>query len=98
MNKPDLSVMDIYPSMLQDSYGLCEAILTEDYGYTDNDFFKRFISGMSEHGLDDLSTQLVEIMFEITEGMIKEKDSDAEVDYQINGCDDTYFYINGEQQ
>ena len=98
MNRPNLSIMDIYPEMLQDAYGLCEAILTEDYGYTENDFFKAFYEELKASELDNLSNRLTYIIFRIAEDLIKRKDPKALVDYNINGTDDTQFYINGEQQ
>lgn len=96
IKKPNLSIMDIYPEMLQDAYGLCEAILA-DYGYTEQDFFTYFQQDLEEHELNDLSNRLVRIMFLITSDLIKQKDPNADVDYYINGTLDTYFYINGEQ-
>lgn len=97
MNKPNLNVMDIYPEMLQDAYGLCEAIL-QDYGYTEKDFFQLFNQDLDEFRLQNLSNRLVGIMFRITEDLIKQKDPNADVNYYINGSLDTHFYINGEQQ
>lgn len=97
MNKPNLNVMDIYPEMLQSAYGLCEAIL-EEYGYTENDFFQYFNQDLEEHELNDISNRLVRIMFLITKDLILQKDPKADVDYYVNGTDDTHFYINGEQQ
>lgn len=98
MNKPNLNVMDIYPEMLQDAYALCEAILTEDYGYTIQQFFRNFDDALKENWLDNLSNRIVSIMFEITKEMIEQADPNADVDYYINGSLDTHFYINGEQQ
>lgn len=98
MNKPNLNVMDIYPEMLQSAYGLCEAILTEDYGYTTKDFFDYFQQDLDEFELKNLSDRLVSIMFNITKDLILQKNPKAEVDYYINGTDDTHFYINGEVQ
>ena len=98
MSKPNLSVMEIYPEMLQDAYELCERILTEDYGYTTQQFFKQFDNELKYMGLGNLSNMLVRIMFDITKYMIKAKDIKADVDYYINGSLDTHFYINGEQQ
>lgn len=98
MNKPNLSIIDIYPEMIQDAYGLCEAILTEDYGYTMQDFFKRIQHDLKISKLDDISTRLVRIMFSETAEMIQEKDPNATVDYYINGTLDIHFYINGEEQ
>ena len=97
MAKISLSLMDIYPEMLQDNYELCEEIL-KDYGYTENDFFKRFMDKMREDGHNNLSNRLVQLMFFVTEDMIKEKNPNADVDYYINGSLDTHFYIDGEQQ
>ena len=96
IKKPNLSIMDIYPEMLQDAYGLCEAILA-DYGYSEQEFFTYFNQDMKEKELDNLSNRIVDIMFLITFDLIKEKDPNAEVDYYINGSLDTHFYINGEQ-
>ena len=98
MNKPDLNIMDIYPDMLKDEYGLCETILTENYGYSQQDFFRNFDSRLKEMGLDNLSNKLVYAMFEITKEMILDKNPKADVDYYINGSLDTHFYINGELQ
>ena len=98
MSKPNLSVMDIYPDMLQDAYELCERILTEDYEYSIQQFFHDFDSELKARGLGNLSNRLVEIMFDVTATLIKDKDSKAEVNYYINGGWDTHFYINGEQQ
>ena len=98
MSKPNLSVMDIYPDMLQDAYELCERILTEDYGYSMRQFFEQFDNELKFRGLDNLSNRLVEIMFDITATMIGARDIKANVSYYINGTDDTHFYINGEQQ
>lgn len=97
MTKPNLSIMDIYPDMLQDAYGLCESILS-DYGYTENDFFQYFQQDLEEKELNDISNRLVQIMFLITSDLIRQKDPKADVDYYINGSLDTHFYINGEQQ
>ena len=97
MSKLNLGVMDIYPDMLRDNYELCEEIL-KDYGYTENDFFKLFDYELAEFDLQNLSNRIVDIMFRVTEDMIKDKDENAEVDYYINGSLDTHFYINGEQQ
>ena len=97
MNKPNLNIMDIYPEMLQDAYGLCEEIL-KDYGYTENDFFQYFNQDLDEHELSNLSNRLVDIMFSITYDLIKQKNPTANIHYCINGTDDTHFYINGEEQ
>ena len=96
MEKPNLSVMDIYPEMLQDAYGLCEAILA-DYGYSGREFFRNFDDALKEYGLDNLSNRLVDVMFSITKEMIEYSNPDEDVDYYINGSLDTHFYINGEQ-
>lgn len=96
MSKADLSVMDIYPMMLQDAYDLCEQIL-EDYGYSKNQFFQYFNQDLEEYGLQDLSNRLVGIMFLLTSDLIHQSGSDADVYYYINGTDDTHFYINGEE-
>lgn len=96
MERPNLSVMDIYPEMLQDAYGLCEEIL-KDYGYTEQDFFQMFNQDMEEHELNDLSNRIVNHMFLLTSDLIKQKDPKADVDYYVNGSLDTHFYINGEQ-
>lgn len=97
MNKPNLNIMDIYPDMLQSSYGLCEEILKE-YGYSENDFFQYFNQDLDEHELSNLSNRLVDIMFSITADLIRQKNPKADVDYYINGSLDTHFYINGEEQ
>lgn len=97
MDKINLNIMNIYPEMLQDCYGLCEAIL-KDYGYTEQDFFKRFNEQLTENELQNLSNRLVDTMFDITERMIKQKDSKADVEYYVNGTMDTHFYINGEEK
>ena len=96
MSKADLSVMDIYPTMLQDAYDLCEQIL-EDYGYSKNQFFQYFNQDLQEFELDNLSNRLVTIMFSLTKDLIHEKNPKDDVDYYVNGSLDTYFYINGEQ-
>lgn len=96
IKRPNLSIMDIYPEMLQDAYGLCEAIL-KDYDYTENDFFTYFRQNVEEWELTDLSNRLVGIMFSITKDLIKQKFPNEEVDYYVNGTLDTHFYINGEQ-
>lgn len=98
MNKPNLNVMDIYPEMLQSAYSLCEAILTENYGYTEQEFFQMFNQDLEEHELDNLSNRIVGLMFLLTADLIRQKDPKADVDYYINGCDNTDFYINGEKQ
>lgn len=98
MNKPNLNVMDIYPEMLQSAYSLCEAILTENYGYTEQEFFQMFNQNLEEHGLDNLSNRIVGLMFLLTADLIRQKDPKADVDYYVNGSLDTHFYINGEQQ
>lgn len=97
MSKLNLSVMDIYPDMLRDSYELCEEILKE-YGYTENEFFQMFDQELKEHGLEDLSNRIVRLMFSLTAELIRQKDPKADVDYYVNGSLDTHFYINGEQQ
>lgn len=98
MNRPNLSVMDIYPVMLEDAYGLCEAILNEDYGYSLQNFFRAFDDALRENDLGNLSNRITTIMFELTKDMIKAKDPNAEVSYYVNGTLDTHFYINGEPQ
>jgi len=97
MNKINLNIMNIYPEMLQENYGLCEEIL-KDYGYTEQDFFARFNQQLSENELQNLSNRLVDIMFDITEEMIKQKDTKADIEYYVNGSMDTHFYINGKEQ
>jgi len=96
IKKPNLSVMDIYPEMLQDAYGLCEAILS-DYGYTEKEFFRNFDDALEEYDLDNLSNRLVDVMFNVAKRMIEYSNPDEDVDYYVNGLDDTHFYINGEQ-
>ena len=96
MSKVNLSVMDIYPEMLQDAYELCEEIVA-DYGCSQQQFFRDFDSALKEYDLQNLSNRLVEIMFEIAKWKINEADPNADVDYYINGSLDTHFYINGEQ-
>ena len=96
MSKPNLSLMDIYPEMLQDAYELSEQIL-EDYGYTENDFFQYFNQDLKEYELDNLSNRIVGIMFQIVADLIHEKKPNDDVDYYVNGSLDTHFYINGEQ-
>ena len=96
MSKPNLSLMDIYPEMLQNAYELCEEIL-QDYGYSEQEFFEFFMQDLDEFELKDLSNRLVGIMFRITSDLIKEKDPKVDVDYWVNGSLDTHFYINGEQ-
>ena len=97
MSEISLHIMDIYPKMLKESYGLCEAIL-KDYGYTEQDFFKNFEQSLSEDNLQNLSNRIVDVMFGVAEGMIKQKDENADIEYYINGSMDTHFYINGEEQ
>lgn len=97
MSKPNLSIMDIYENMLKDNYELCEKILTEDYGYTENQFFRAFNQKLESRELQNLSNRLVQVMFDVTEELIKSKDDKADVDYYINGSLDTHLYINGEQ-
>lgn len=92
-----LQLMDIYPDMLIKSYELCEEIL-KDYGYTEQDFFKRFDQSLRESELYLLSNRLVRAMFQVTDDMICEKEPNTEISYYINGSLDTHFYINGEQQ
>lgn len=94
--KPDLQIMDIYPEMLQNAYGLCEAVLA-DYGYSEQEFFRNFDDALKEYGLDNLSNRLVDIMFNVAKGMIEYSNPDEDVDYYINGSLNTHFYINGEQ-
>lgn len=98
MKEVSVQIMDIYPKMLEDAYSLCEAILTEDYGYTEQEFFQMFDQDLKEHDLDNLSNRIVELMFLLTADLIRQKDPKADVDYYINGSLDTHFYINGEQQ
>ncbi|MCR5453174.1 MAG: hypothetical protein K6F00_11160 [Lachnospiraceae bacterium] len=97
MNKPNLNIMDIYPEMLQDSYGLCESILM-DYGYTEQDFFELFNQDLNELELSNLSNRIVSIMFSITADLIKQKNPKVNVDYYVNGTLDTHFIIDGEEQ
>lgn len=97
MNKPNLSIIDIYPEMIQDAYALSESIL-DDYGYTNKDFFDYVQQDLEDYGLTNLSNQIVDIFFSITVDLIKQKNPNANVDYYINGAQDTHFYINGEQQ
>ena len=97
MSKPNLNIMDIYEDMLKDNYELCEKILTEDYGYTEQQFFREFNHILAERGFEDLSNRLVQVMFNVTEELIKDKNPKADVDYYINGTLDTHFYIDGEQ-
>ncbi len=97
MSEINLNIMDIYPKMLKECYGLCEAIL-KDYDYTEQDFFKNFNHNLSKNELQNLSNRLVDVMFDTTENMIKQKDEKADVEYYVNGSMDTHFYINGEEQ
>ena len=96
MSKINLGILDIYPQMITDAYELCEEIL-KDYGYTEKDFFTYVRQDMDEYGLNNLSNQLIDIMFNITRDLIKQKKPDEDVDYYVNGTLDTHFYINGEQ-
>lgn len=98
MKEVSVQIMDIYPKMLEDAYSLCETILTEDYGYTEKEFFQMFNQDLKEHELDNLSDRIVGLMFLLTADLIRQKDPKADVDYYVNGSDDTHFYINGEQQ
>ena len=98
MKEVSVQIMDIYPKMLEDAYSLCEAILTENYGYTEKEFFQMFDQDLEEHGLDNLSNKIVGLMFLLTADLIRQKDPKADVDYYVNGCDNTEFYINGEKQ
>ncbi len=97
MSKVNLSVMDIYPDMLRDSYELCEEILKE-YDYTEKEFFQMFNQNLEEYGLMNLSNRIVGLMFSLTADLIRQKNPKADVDYYVNGSLDTHFYINGEQQ
>lgn len=97
MAKASVQIMDIYPEMLTDAYELCENVL-KDYGYSEQQFFKRFDEELKEFELNNISNRLVHIIFDVTEDMILEKDKNANVDYYINGSLDTHFYINGEEQ
>ena len=97
MKKPNLSIIDIYPEMIQDAYALSESILN-DYGYTDQDFFRYVQQDLEEFELNNLSNRIVDIFFNITADLIKQKKPNTKVDYYINGTLDTHFYINGEQQ
>lgn len=96
MSKINLGIIDIYPEMIADAYELCEKIL-KDYGYTDQDFFSYVQQDLDELELKNLSNRLVDIMFNITKDLIKQKKPDEDVDYYVNGTLDTNFYINGEQ-
>lgn len=98
MKEVSVQIMDIYPKMLEDAYSLCEAILTEDYEYTEQEFFQMFDQDLKEHDLDNLSNRIVGLMFSLTADLIRQKDPKADVDYYVNGSLDTHFYINGEQQ
>jgi len=98
MRDVSVHIMDIYPEMLESAYSLCEAILTEDYGYTEKQFFEMFNQDLDEHELANLSNRIVGLMFGLTADLIRQKDPKANVDYYVNGTDDTHFYINGEQQ
>lgn len=96
MSKINLGIIDIYPEMIVNAYGLCEEIL-KDYGYTEQDFFSYVQQDIDEFKLKDLSNRLVRMMFNITMNLIKQKKPDEDVDYYVNGSLDTHFYINGEQ-
>lgn len=98
MKEVSVQIMDIYPKMLEDAYSLCETILTEDYGYTEQEFFQMFNQDLEEHELDNLSNRIVWLMFLLTADLIKQKDPKANVNFYVNGRLDTHFYINGEQQ
>lgn len=86
----------IYPQAIESAKSACETAL-EQMGISTCDLDNEAEHAFKEcSNLDDITNSIIYAYFETTKGMIEAAGKNVECSYYIN-CDDSHFYINGEE-
>lgn len=95
-----MQMLGFYPDAIENAAETAEAAMTDagvclpDIDYMYDDVRERFENG--ELNYSDITNSLISEYFEYAKEKIEKEISGIEISYFVN-CDDTHFYVNGEE-